>query len=452
MKYQEFLESKRLVTPEQGFEANVDTPHLFPWQARIVEWALRRGRACIFADTGLGKTRMLLTWADQVANHTNGKVLIVTPLGVIGQTVREGEQIGVRATASRDGTAYRVTVTNYERLHTFDPGDFAAVVLDESSRIKNFDSKTRDQIITAFDGTPYKLACTATPAPNDHMELGNHSEFVGAMTRPEMLAMFFVHDGGRTSQWRLKGHARQEFWHWVSTWAVAIKKPSDLGHSDDGYLLPELRTVEHQLPSSHTGESLFGVALGLSEQRQAKRESLEARVQRVAELVAAEPGEAWVVWCELNDESTALSRAIPGAVELTGSDTPEEKEAKLEAFTSGETRVLVTKPTIAGFGLNWQHCARTAFSSIGHSFEQYYQAIRRFYRFGQTRPVHVHVVYSEAEIGILENLRRKEREAEEMTSGMVQLMTEHLDLEHFQPRTRNVYAPKLDMEIPQWLR
>lgn len=449
--YTEFLQHKLVTAPAAGFTTQLDTPHLFNWQARIVEWALRRGTACVFADTGLGKTRMLLTWADEVATHTNGRVLVLAPLGVVQQTTAEGKAIGITATPSRDGTTHRITVANYERLHHFNPSDFTGVVLDESSRIKNYDSKTRDQIIEAFRDTPYKLACTATPAPNDHMELGNHAEFVGAMTRPEMLAMFFVHDGSRTSQWRLKGHARREFWRWVSTWAVAIKRPSDLGYSNEGLQLPELHVTEHPIAGAHVGEGLFGMASGIQEERQARRESLNDRVARIAELVAAEPTEPWVIWCDLNDESTALTAAIPGAVELTGSDTPDEKEAKLEAFTQ-HGGVLVTKPSIAGFGLNWQHCARTAFCGIGHSFEQYYQAVRRFWRFGQKRPVNVHLVYSEAELAVIENLRRKEREAEEMTAGMVQLMTEHLDLAHFQPRETTTYEPGAAMELPEWLQ
>lgn len=452
MTYAEFLERKLVTAQAAGFTATVDTPHLFDWQARIVEWALRRGKACVFADTGLGKTRMFLSWADEVARHTGGRVLVLTPLGVVQQTATEGERIGVTATASRDGAVHRITVANYERLHHFNPADFTAVVLDESSRIKNYDSKTRDQIIEAFHQTPFKLACTATPAPNDHMELGNHAEFVGAMTRPEMLAMFFVHDGSRTSQWRLKGHARREFWRWVSTWAVAIKRPSDLGYSDEGLELPELRVVEHPIAGAHVGESLFGMASGIQEERQARRESLADRVEQVARLVAAEPTEPWVIWCDLNDESTALTNAIPGALELTGSDDADEKERKLAAFTTGEAQILVTKPSIAGHGLNWQHCARTAFCGVGHSFEQYYQAIRRFWRFGQKRPVDVHVVYSEAELAVIENLRRKEREAEEMTAGMVALMVEHLDLTHFQPRQASEYTPGAQMEIPTWLQ
>lgn len=449
--YQEFVRGKVTLAPSEGFTPDLVAPWLFEWQARIVEWALRRGKACVFADTGLGKTRMFLTWADEVAKHTGGNVLVLAPLGVVQQTVAESTRIGVPALASREGAVHRITVTNYERLHHFNPADFTGIVLDESSRIKNYDSKTRDQVIEAFSNTPFKLACTATPAPNDHMELGNHAEFVGAMTRAEMLAMFFVHDGARTSQWRLKGHARRDFWRWVSTWAVALKKPSNLGYSDDGLELPELSITEHPVASGHVGESLFGIAVGLNEERRARRESLGDRVAQAAAIVAAEPDEPWVVWCDLNDESTALAAAIPGAIELTGSDDLDTKEAKLIAFASGTIRVLVTKPSIAGFGLNWQHCARTIFCGIGHSFELYYQAVRRFWRFGQTRPVNVHVVYSEAELAVIENLRRKEREADEMTTGMVQLMSEHLDFEHFQPRTNNTYTPALEMEIPLWL-
>lgn len=450
MKYAEFLSAKLKAPVPEGITVQLDTPHLFDWQARITEWALERGRAAIFADTGLGKTRMLLTWADHIATHTNGNVLVLAPLAVVGQTCAEAEAIGINATPSRDGTTARITVTNYERLHHYSPDEFAGIVLDESSRIKNYDSKTRDEIITTFDATPYRLACTATPAPNDHMELGNHAEFLGVMTRAQMLAMYFVHDGARTSQWRLKGHAKHDFWRWVSTWAVAIKHPRDLGFDSTGYDLPELTISKHAVPSEPVDGTLFGLAETLTEQRHARRSSLEDRVALAAEIATSEPDEPWVVWCELNDESTALAAAIPGSIELTGSDDVDTKEAKLRAFTTGEARVLVTKPSIAGFGMNWQHCARTAFCGIGHSFESYYQAVRRFYRFGQARRVNVHIVYSEAELSVMENLRRKEAEALEMTDHMVALMSAHTTLAP-QARTETTYAPGVEMEIPAWL-
>lgn len=450
MGYRDFLAAKLKAPVPEGIAAKLDTPHLFDWQARITEWALERGRAAIFADTGLGKTRMLLTWADRIAAHTEGPVLVLAPLGVVSQTCDEGRAIGIDATASRDGTTARITVTNYERLHHYSPDDFAGVVLDESSRIKNYDSKTRDEIVTTFYATPYRLACTATPAPNDHMELGNHAEFLGAMTRAQMLAMYFVHDGARTSQWRLKGHAKSDFWRWVSTWAVAIKHPRDLGYESTGYDLPELTVSEHAIPSEAIDGTLFGLAETLTEQRHARRNSLDDRVARTAELVNSEPDESWVVWCELNDESAALAQSIPDAIELSGSDDLDAKEAKLRAFTSGDARVLVTKPSIAGFGMNWQHCARTIFCGIGHSFEAYYQAVRRFHRFGQQRRVNVHIVYSEAELAVMENLRRKEAEAKEMTDHMVALMAAHTTLAP-QTRTENTYAPGIEMEIPSWL-
>jgi len=448
--YKEFLTAKLKAPVPEGITVALDTPHLFDWQARVTEWALKRGRAAIFADTGLGKTRMLLAWANEIAKATNGNVLVLAPLGVVSQTCDEAASIGIDATPSRDGTVARIAVTNYERLHHYSPDEFVGIVLDESSRIKNFDSKTRDEIITTFDATPYRLACTATPAPNDHMELGNHAEFLGVMTRAQMLAMYFVHDGARTSQWRLKGHAKKDFWRWVSTWAVAMKHPRDLGFDGDGYDLPELDVKEHSIPSEAVDGTLFGLAATLTEQRQARRGSLNDRVTRTAELVADEPHESWVVWCELNDESAALGATIPGAVELSGSDDIDTKEAKLRAFTTGETKVLVTKPSIAGFGMNWQHCARTAFCGIGHSFESYYQAVRRFHRFGQTRPVKVHIVYSEAEMAVMENLRRKESEAQEMTDHMVALMGAYTDLAHHE-RPTAAYAPGVEMEIPAWL-
>lgn len=443
MNYADFLHNKLATAPPKGVDTTINSPHLFDWQARVTEWALQRGRAAIFADTGLGKTRMLLAWADTIANHTNGSVLVLAPLGVVQQTIREGEIMGIAATAH---TPSRITITNYDRLHQQDPSAFTGVVLDESSRIKSYDSRTRDQVIDAFSETPYRLACTATPAPNDHMELGNHAEFLGVMTRAQMLAMYFVHDGSRTSNWRLKGHAKHEFWRWVASWAIAMKHPRDLGYEADGYDLPELQVIEHPVTSEPTDGSLFGLAVSLTEQRHARRDSLQTRVRTAADLIT--PGEPWVVWCELNDESQALARMIPGSIELTGSDPIDVKEDKLRAFTD-EGGVLITKPSIAGFGMNWQHCARTTFCGVGHSFEQYYQAIRRFHRFGQERSVHAHLIYSEAEIPVVQNLRRKEAEAADMADHMVRLMSEHNSLA--KPEPSEPPAPAIPMEVPSWL-
>lgn len=459
ISYSEFISSKRMAFQPSGFDAKIDSDALFPFQRDITRWALRQGKAAIWADTGLGKTRMQLTWAQQVADHKGGKVLILAPLAVASQTIAEGKRIGVDLHYHRKQTDVDspITIANYEMLDSFDASQFVGVVLDESSRIKSYDSKTRDQVIGEFSRTPYKLACTATPAPNDYMELGNHAEFLGAMTRSEMLAMYFVHDGGDTDKWRLKGHAERDFWQWVASWAVAIRKPSDLGYVDDGYDLPPLNMIEHivesDAPMPTNGQiAMFYEARTLTDQRTARRSSLKERVEMVASIVDAEPNEAWVVWCNLNDESAALTKAIAGAVEVKGSDSIAHKEAAMSGFSSGDVRVLVSKSSICGFGMNWQHCARTAFVGASHSFEMTYQAMRRFWRFGQSRPVDAHFVYSEAEASVARNFKRKETDAYAMQNAMIAHMRDiNADGLTHRPKLANVYAPNSRMEIPQWM-
>lgn len=458
--YEEFVASKCLIAPPVGIATPPAlNPLLFEFQADITRWALRRGRAAIWADCGLGKSWMALEWARAVVDHTGGDVLILTPLAVAQQFVREGEKLGVIVTHCRTKADVRagINVTNYERLHHFDPSAFAGVVPDESSILKDYTSTTRNALIESFAKTPFRLACTATPAPNDHMELGNHAEFLGVMSRVEMLSMFFCHDGGDTQSWRLKGHAVGAFWRWVSSWAVSIRRPSDLGYDDAGFTLPPLNICEHVVSAGadlarHQG-TLFAVeAHGLEEQRIARRASLPARVKLAAEIVNAEPNEPWIVWCDLNDESTALAAAIPGSVEVRGSDTPEEKEERMARFTRGEIRVLVSKPSICGWGMNWQHCARTAFVGLSHSFEAWYQAIRRFYRFCQKRPVYCHVITSDAEGAVVASLRRKQADAEAISTGMVAEMTDFTRAE-LQATKRDVsdYRPSKPMTIPEWI-
>lgn len=422
--YQAFLEGKAFVAPPTGIEPPEELHEaLFPFQADIVRWALRRGRAAIFADCGLGKTLMQLVWAS----HIPGKVLVLAPLAVTQQTVAEGERFGIFVDASRDGKpAGQITVTNYEQLHKFNPDDYEGVVLDESSIIKNYSGKMRNQILSSFQETPYRLACTATPAPNDHMELGNHAEFIGVMSRVEMLAHFFCHDGGDTSKWRLKGHAIEVFWEWVATWAVMIQQPSDLGYEDVGFILPPLGINEHKIDSD--GEPLEGAlfalpAMNLNEQRRARRETLEERVAFVAGLVNRTPG-PWLVWCELNAEGTALAAAIDGAVEVSGTMTNDVKEERLLGFANDEFRVLVTKPKIGGFGMNWQHCHQMAFVGLSHSFEQFYQATRRCWRFGQRHPVQCFVVTTTRESAVLSNVQRKQRDYQTMAEEMVKHMAD----------------------------
>jgi hypothetical protein len=428
VKYEAFIGQKHRAHLATGLDRVPDLhPALFAMQREVVAWALRKGRAALFEDCGLGKTLQQLEWA----HHVPGDVLLLAPLAVTQQTQAEADRWGIRAKVSRDGSiAAQITITNYEQLHRFDLSRFAGLVLDESSILKSHDGAMRTALIEAAQSIPFRLACTATPAPNDHMELANHAEFVGAMSRTEMLATFFVHDGGDTSKWRLKGHAVADFWRWVATWAVMLRRPSDLGHSDDGFVLPPLRIVEHVLATDARtdGELFVAPALTLADQREARRETLNDRVQRVADLVNSTPG-PWVVWCELNAEGDALERAIPGAVQVAGADDDDAKVAKLLAFTSGASRVLVTKPKIAGFGMNWQHCCRMAFVGLSHSWEQFYQSVRRCWRFGQRSPVEAHVVSTDREVAVLESVKRKQEAADAMAAEMVQAMAETMKSE-----------------------
>ncbi len=427
LEYREFLEAKRITQEAAGFPDARSiklNPKLFDWQRDLVHWALRIGRADHWCDCGLGKTFMQLEWARAVYERTNKNVLILAPLAVAGQTRREGLKFDIEVSLCKSQADMRrgLNVANYERLDKFDPDQFGAIVCDESSILKAYDGSTRKQITDFAAKIPYRLGASATPAPNDFMELGTQSEFVGSLTRAEMLAMFFVHDGGETSKWRLKKHAEDEFWKWISTWAVYIRKPSDLGYSDAGFELPALNLHHHVVESKIAAGDLFTVeAKTLQDRRAARKDSLVDRIATAAEK-ACSWKEAWVMWCNLNAESEALTRAIPGAVEVTGAMSLDAKEEALEAFSSGQARVIVSKPSIAGFGLNWQHCHNMAFVGLSDSFEQYYQATRRCWRFGQTHAVNVHVVTSEAEGAVVKNIERKERDA----AVMAERISEHM--------------------------
>lgn len=425
MDYQDFLAKKQFSVQPAGLHSvPALNAKMFPHQRDVCSWALRMGRAATFLGTGMGKTLIELEWARCVSEHTKMPVLLLAPLAVGKQTVHleapKFEVHGVEYHESGDDLRSPIVVTNYERMDRFNAEDFAGVVLDESSILKSMDGKTRSALIDAFQSTPYRLAATATPAPNDYMELGNHSEFLGVMTAAEMLAMFFVHDGGETQKWRLKGHARSEFWKWVCSWAVSMRKPSDIGYSDEGFELPPLHYHEHivEVAEPSVGMLFAMPAESLQERIAARRSSVEDRVSEAAEVVAAHSEESWLCWCNLNSESDALSSSIPDAVELTGSDDPEDKEDKMLGFASGEISKLVSKASICGFGLNFQICSRMVFVGISDSWEQFYQAVRRCWRFGQKRPVHVHIVVASTEGNVLENLKRKEREANEMAEEM----------------------------------
>lgn len=419
--YAEFLASKQRAARSVGpdIEPSAVHPMLHDWQARLVTWAVRTGRAAIWADTGLGKTVMQLEWA----RLSGATTLIVAPLAVCQQTIREAAKLGLTVQYTRTGGALPagMWVTNYEQVAKFDPSTLDAVVLDESSILKNSDGKTRRLLIEHFADVPRRLSCTATPAPNDPEELTNQAEFLGHSTRVNMLATYFVHDD---QGWRLKGHARRPMFRWLASWAVALRRPSDIGYPDDGYRLPGLEIIPELLPVQMEAEGqLFPTDLGgVGGRAKVRRETLTARCLRAAELAADEPGEPWLMWCGLNDEANFLADILPGAVNVQGSMTAEAKAEALLAFADGQIPVLVTKPSLAAFGLNWQHCARMAFVGLSDSYEAYYQAIRRCYRYGQTRVVRAHIVLSELESQIANNVARKEQEASAMTGELVSAM------------------------------
>lgn len=420
--YATFLHGKAVVDPHTGLtDVPALHPMLFDFQRDITAWALRRGRAAIFADCGLGKTPMQLEWAK----HVPGDVLILAPLAVSAQTVREGAKFGIEVRYARDQDQVKpgITVTNYEMLEHFDADAFKGIVLDESSILKSYNGKTRTAIIQAFEQTPFRLACTATPAPNDYMELGNHAEFLGVMSRAEMLSMFFVHDGSETQKWRLKGHAESEFWKWLASWAVCIRKPSDLGYDDGAFVLPEL--VMHQITVKVKNPSegfLFPMeAQQLQDRIRARRDTVAERVHDCAAIVN-ESDEQFIVWCNLNSESNALAKAIHDAVEVVGSDSQEYKERSIIDFQDGKIRVIDSKASMFGFGLNLQCCRNMAFVGLSDSYEQFYQAVRRCWRFGQTKQVNVYVITAETEGAVVTNIKRKEADAMKMAENMVEHM------------------------------
>ena len=448
MNYSEYIERKFDTSPPAGIDGVEVSDVLFPWQADLVRRALSAGRFCLFTDTGTGKTLMQLEWARHVS--AKGRVLILAPLAVAEQTSREAKKLGLDVPYRREDDGSQILVANYEMLSHFDSGAFEGIVLDESSILKAYDGRTRNAIISEFERTPFRLACTATPSPNDHIELGNHSEFLGVKSYSEMLAEFFVHDGKTTQAWRIKGHAEELFWRWVCSWAAFMGQPQDLGYSGDGYDLPPLKMHEHTIDVDHVvareSGMLFAMeARTLSEQRAIRRGTLKRRIEICSGL--ADCDEPVIVWCELNTEGDALEKSIPGAVQIKGSDSPDVKRDRMLAFSDGDIRVMVTKPKIAGFGLNWQHCARVVFVGASHSFEATYQAIRRCWRFGQKRPVNVHVIRAETEGAIIANYRRKEADFRTMQHEMIRHSANAM------AGTRWVdYSPATSMEVPSWLK
>lgn len=449
--YRDFILHKSTSIKASGFmidkmELN---PLLYDFQRDIVRWALAKGKAAIFADCGLGKTAMQLEWSNQIHKKTGGKILILAPLAVTAQTKAESEKFGIecKVCENQSDVIDGINITNYEKLDRFDTTVFEAVVLDESSILKSFTGKVRTSIIENFSKTHYRLACTATPAPNDYMELGNHSEFLGVMTRSEMLSMFFVHDGGQTSKWRLKGHAEDIFWKWMCSWAVYINSPVDIGYMDiKGYDLPEM-TIKEIIVDGDTYDT---TALTLTERRKARKDTLIERCHAAAALVN-DSNEQWIVWCDLNDESKLLSDLIIGSVEVKGSDKPSHKSDSMLKFSSGDIKCIVTKPSIAGFGMNWQNCHNMIFVGLSDSYEQFYQAVRRCWRFGQCDKVNVFIVISSKEGAVKENIERKRIDFENMKIAMSEFTKEITKNELRKTyRVSTPYEPIIDMILPKW--
>lgn len=451
--YSSFIKSKSQWRHELGFKAERLPDFLFPFQQFLVEWSLAKGRSAIFADCGMGKTAMQLAWADAIIKRENKPVLLLTPLAVGPQSLKESEKFGIEAKRSRDGakdSSKCIWITNYEQLHKFNPNDFAGVVCDESSSIKNFKSE-RKKVVTEFARTiKYRLLCTATAAPNDFWELGTSSEALGLLGFRDMITTFFKqetskdHHGWGRTKYRFRGHAEEHFWAWVCSWARSMRMPSDLGFSDEGFVLPELIQTEYVVKSEKCRPGMLFPMPGrdMREEREERRNSINERCDKALELVESHNGHS-VIWCELNPEGDRLEKVIPGSVQIKGSMSDEQKEEYFTGFSSGQIERLIIKPKIGAWGLNWQHCCNTVMFP-SHSYEQYYQAISRFYRFGQKNPVKVGLVVNEGEVGILANLTRKSEQAERMFRSIVAHMKDAMHL------TTQDYFPEVE-KVPAWL-
>ena len=425
MEYSEFLKAKAIIDIPTGFSPGKLNSNLFEWQKDIVKWSCRRGRSAMFEGCGLGKSLQQLEWANQVNIHTSKDILILAPLAVSKQTKNEGMKFGidVNICQSQSDVKPGINITNYEKLHRFDSSEFGGVVADEAGIMKSFSGKIKKQMCDMWRFTPYRLSCTATPSPNDFEELGNQAEFLGVCTRAEMLSMFFINDTANTGTWRLKKHASKEFWQWVCSWAVMLQKPSDLGYSDEGFILPGLEYVSHLIEADGPCNGyLFPVdAKTLSERRSARKESLDDKIKIAADLVN-NSDDQWLIWCDMNVESQMLKKAINDSVEVTGSDKDEHKENSMLSFSAGKIKALVSKPKIAGWGMNWQNCHNMIFLGLSDSFEAFYQAVRRCYRFGQKEKVTVHVITHQIEGAVVRNVKRKEKAFESMTENMTMNM------------------------------
>jgi hypothetical protein len=459
--YHDLIASKRVSFTARGLSRVPSlNPAMFPHQAHSTDFALRTGCAALFLDTGLGKSLCALDWGRVIVEETNKPVLMLAPLAVAGQHEREAGKFGIDAKAIREADeiqSARVYITNYDRLDRFDASQFGGVILDESSIIKSFTGQTTRNLIETFRHTPFRLACTATPAPNDHAELGQHSEFLGALSQSQMLVRWFLHDSADTGTWRMKGHAVEDFWNWVASWARCVSKPSDLGFSDDGFILPPMTMTKHVVEADRStlaGEEKDGQAklfripeTSATSIHREKRLTIEARANKIAEIVAREPNEPWVIWCDTDYEADALTDRIPHAVEVRGSMRPDVKEDRITAFSTGQAQIIITKPSVAGFGLNWQHCARMAFVGLSFSYESFYQAVRRCYRFGQKRPVQVHVAMADTEAAIWDVVSRKAGDHDAMKAQMVAAMSR---ASHSVSQIED-YTPNKKAKLPAWM-
>jgi superfamily II DNA or RNA helicase len=456
-EYFEFCRSKKVVVPEVGFDPGELSGPMFPFQREAVRTALKRGRCALFEDCGLGKSIQALTFAHEVSRHTNKPALIVSPLGVAKQTVREGEKFALPVSYAENQHQVNgaVTVTNYDRLDGFDASQFSCVIPDESSVLKNFSGNTKRKLVSKFAPTPYKLCCSATPSPNDYIELGNHAEFLGVMKSRDMLTRWFVQAPDKNQKMKLKGHSVEDFWDWVSSWAIMLGKPSDLSseYNDDGYVLPKLSIVRHVLDVDVTTGRSDGMLIRVPNTssigiHREKRMTIDARVAEAKKLIEAEPNEPWIVWADTDYDADALKKALPGICNVRGSDKQERKEGALLGFTTGEPLWMLTKPKLAGLGMNFQHCARIISLASTYSFEQWYQSIRRCWRFGQNREVIVHMIYGATESHVIEVLEEKRNKFADMQSAMFEAMRRRQRAEECSGK----YVPIGDLTFPNWLK
>jgi superfamily II DNA or RNA helicase len=463
MEYQEFISTKHAATVSTGFDLPIEyvNEKARDWQRRVVQWSLKRGRAALFEDTGLGKTLQQLLWAEQVAEHTSGLVLLHCPIGVRQQTKREAAKFGIECDVEicdDDSKMPKsgIVIANYEKIHKFDTKKFNGVVLDESSILKSFSGATKRSLCENWKHTQYRLACTATPSPNDHMELGNHAQFLGIMNSNEMLSRWFYNDTMKSGGYKILPHGEEDFWDWVATWAACVSMPSDIGGSDDGYILPTLTRIDHTVvPTDEEPDSgcLFRVERELTATtvHKEKRRTTKDRAEKVAEIALSEPNEPWLIWCDTNYEADQLEALIPDCVDLRGNESEAIKERKLAGFSDGTIKRLITKPTVAGFGLNWQHCRRMAFIGLSYSYEQYYQAVRRCWRFGQKSEVHAHVVMAESEAAILRTNERKQSQHTQMQQAMRTAINRKHELATGADLQLNRNDHQKRMEMPSWL-